>query len=118
MRARIFIRYCNNNYAPSRPLHYRCTASPNTNDRGYADEECLATCQPAKTTGCKKFKPEVPEFKPEGAEYSGKAYVLGFFAMLMIMGWHPQQMPGDAGGGAAVHGQPAEEGGPGSDRGH
>ena len=46
-------------------------------------------------------------------------YVLGFFAMLFVMGWHPQQMPEPGGGGdahghgaAPAHGEPGETGHP------
>merc|ERR1719456_2050807 len=36
--------YCDN-YLPGGPSHSRCSATPGTDDRGYADEECTATCQ-------------------------------------------------------------------------
>ena len=36
--------YCDQ-YLPGGPFHSRCSATPDTDDRGYADEECTATCQ-------------------------------------------------------------------------
>ena len=36
--------YCDQ-YLPGGPFHSRCSATPGTDDRGYADEECAATCQ-------------------------------------------------------------------------
>jgi len=43
-------------------------------------------------------------------------YVLGFFAMLLLIGWEPQQMPADTvTGGHEVHGESGEDGKPAED---
>ena len=46
-------------------------------------------------------------------------YVLGFFAMLLLIGWEPQEMPKDAvTGGPEVHGESGEPAGGTSKQGH
>ena len=45
-------------------------------------------------------------------------YVLGFFAMLLVMGWHPQQMPDSAGGAHEAHGEQGAGDEPGGDEDH